>query len=151
VVWHIEFHTSCFAKAARRPSGYKFIDALIAAAKQLLWQLEEVKLANAHDKRAHGRPRPRSASSKRSIPKSDLAATFKAIVKEAQAQLAELGKLETHEPETQEQEVSVLSSQGQAADQIPTEQLLSERRTGGSNLRFPYLLSQLEKNMVATI
>jgi hypothetical protein len=69
---------------ARHPSEYGFIDTLIAAAKQLLRQLEEVKSAEAHDERAHGMPRPRSASSKRSISKSDLAATFKAIVKEAQ-------------------------------------------------------------------
>jgi hypothetical protein len=44
----------------------------------------------------------------------------------------------------------VLSSQGHV-DQIPAERRLSKRRTGGSNLRFPCLLSQLRKNMVITI
>jgi hypothetical protein len=140
------------------------------AAKKLVRQLEEVRSAEAYDEHDHGRPRPRSTSSKRSISKSDLAATFKAIVKEAQAQLANLGELETHEPErhepetqvqqtqmqqtkeqqTKEQGVSVLSSQGHVG-QISTERQLSERRTGGSNLRFPCPLSQLRKNMVVTI
>jgi chromosome condensin MukBEF MukE localization factor len=35
----------------------------------------------------------------------DLAATFKGIVKEAQARLIELGEIETHEPETHEPEI----------------------------------------------
>jgi hypothetical protein len=87
-------------------------------------------------------------------------ATSKAIVKESEAHIAKLEKQETHEaegheseerePETHEQEVSVLSSQGHV-DQILTERWLSERRTGGSNVHFPCLLSQLRKNMVATI
>lgn len=151
---------------ARRSSEYKPIDTLIAAAKQLLRQLEEVKSAEAHDEHAHGRPRPRSTSSKRSTSRQDLAATFKAIVKEAQAKLAELGELETHkaeghepeerEAETQEwqthkQDVSVLPSQEHVAGQIPTEQRMSERGIEGSNLRFPCRLSQLRENMVATI
>jgi hypothetical protein len=91
----------------------------------------------------------------------DLAATFKAIVKEAQARLIELGEIETHEPETHEpeiheqetyeREVSVLLSQGYVVDQIPTERRLSGRRTGGSNLPFLCPLSQLRKNIVITI
>jgi hypothetical protein len=85
---------------ARRPSEYKSTDTLIAAAKQLLQRLEEVKSAEAHDERAHGRPRLRSTSSKRSTSRQDLAATLRAIVKEAQALLADLGELETHEAET---------------------------------------------------
>jgi hypothetical protein len=108
--------------AARRPSDNESIDALIVAAKQLTQQLEEVKPPEAHDERDDSRPRPGSAFSKRSIPKPNLAANFKAIVKEAQ--LAKLGELETHEPEryklverepdtqeweTLEQEASVLS------------------------------------------
>jgi hypothetical protein len=147
--------------AARRPFDDESIDALIAAAKQLVQQLEEVKSAEAHHERAHSRPRPTSASSKQSISKSDLAATFKVIVKEAQARLAKLGEVETHEPETHEpetheqktheQEVSVLLSQGHVIDQILTERRLSERRTEGSDLRFSCLLSQLGKNMVVTI
>jgi hypothetical protein len=93
--------------AARHPSDSESIDALLAAAKQLVRQLEEVKSAEAHHERAHSRPRPRNASSKQSICKSDLAAAFKAIVKEAQAQLTKLGELETrevegHEPEERE-------------------------------------------------
>ena len=166
--------------AARHPSDSESIDALLAAAKQLVRQLEEVKSAEAHHERAHSRPRPRNASSKQSICKSDLAAAFKAIVKEAQAQLTKLGELETrevegHEPEereaetqerqiheretheretqereTHEQEVSALPRQGHV-DQIPIERRLSERRTGDYNLRFPCLLSQLRKNMVVAI
>jgi hypothetical protein len=152
---------------ARRPSEYESIDRAIAAAKQLVRQLEEVRSAEAHDEHEHehDRRRPRSTSSKRSISKSDLEATFRAIVKEAQAQLAKLGELETHDlvPElegrvqptqeqpTHEQEVSVLLSQGHVVDQIPTERRLSERRTEGSDLRFSCLLSQLRKNMVVTI
>ncbi|CAN9217790.1 unnamed protein product [Alternaria alternata] len=166
--------------AARHPSDSESIDALLAAAKQLVRQLEEVKSAEAHHERAHSRPGPRSASSKQSICKSDLAAAFKAIVKEAQAQLTKLGELETrevegHEPEereaetqerqtherethereaqereTYEQRVSALPRQGHV-DQTPTERRLSERRTGDYNLRFPCLLSQLRKNMVVAI
>ncbi|RAQ98941.1 JmjC-domain-containing protein [Stemphylium lycopersici] len=95
--------------AARHPSDSESIDALLAAAKQLVRQLEEVKSAEAHHERAHSRPGPRSASSKQSICKSDLAAAFKAIVKEAQAQLTKLGELKTrevegHEPEEREAE-----------------------------------------------
>lgn len=85
--------------AARHPSDSESIDALLAAAKQAVWQLEEVKTVGAHRERAHSRPRPRSASSKQSICKSDLAATFKVIIKEAQAQLTKLGELETREVE----------------------------------------------------
>ncbi|CAI9635563.1 unnamed protein product, partial [Alternaria burnsii] len=156
--------------AARHPSDSESIDALLAAAKQLVRQLEEVKSAEAHHERAHSRPRPRNASSKQSICKSDLAATFKAIVKEAQVQLTKLGELETreveghepeerkaetqerqtHERETQEREVSAPPRQGHV-DQTPTERRLSERRTGDYNLRFPCLLSQLRKNMVVAI
>jgi hypothetical protein len=155
---------------ARHPSDNESIDALIAAAKQLVRQLEEVSSAEAHDEHDHDRRRPRSTSSKRSISKSDLAVTFKAIVKEAQAQPAKLGELETHEserhepethePETQEQqtherethkqEVSLLLSQ-RYVDQTPTERRLLEYRTEGSNLRLPCLLSQLRKNVVVTI
>ncbi|CAN9245675.1 unnamed protein product [Alternaria alternata] len=166
--------------AARHPSDSESIDALLAAAKQLVRQLEEVKSAEAHHERAHSRPRPRNASSKQSICKSDLAATFKAILKEAQAQLTKLGELktreveghepeereaetqerqtherETHERETQEREtyeqgVSALPRQGHV-DQTPLERRLSERRTGDYNLRFPCLLSQLGKNMIVAI
>jgi hypothetical protein len=93
-----------FTKVARRPSDYESIDTLIAAAKQLLRQLEEVKSAEAHDERDHGRPTPRSASSKWSTSKSHLSAVLKAIAKEAQAQLANLEELETHEPERHEPE-----------------------------------------------
>ncbi|CAN9185976.1 unnamed protein product [Alternaria alternata] len=166
--------------AARHPSDSESIDALLAAAKQLVRQLEEVKSAEAHYERAHSRPGPRSASSKQSICKSDLAAAFKAIVKEAQAQLTKLGELktreveghepeereaktqerqtherETHKRETQEREtyeqgVLALPRQGHV-DQTPTERRLSERRTGDYNLRFPCLLSQLGKNIVVAI
>jgi hypothetical protein len=94
-----ESHVCYFMMAARRPSDNEPIDALLAAARQLVWQLEEVKSAEAHHERAHSRPRPRSASSKQSICKSDLAATFKVIIKEAQAQLTKLGELETREVE----------------------------------------------------
>jgi hypothetical protein len=44
----------------------------------------------------------------------------------------------------------VLSNRGHV-DQILMERRLSERRTGGSNLRFPCLISQLRKNIVITI
>jgi hypothetical protein len=140
--------------AARHPSDSESIDALLAAAKQLVRQLEEVKSAEAHHERAHSRPRPRNASSKQSICKSDLAATFKAIVKEAQAQLTKLGELETrevegHEPE--EREAETQERQQGHVDQIPIERRLSERRAGDYNLRFPCLLSQLRKNMVVAI
>jgi hypothetical protein len=83
--------------AARRPSNNKPIDALLAAARQLVWQLEEVKTAEAYRERAYSRLRPRSASLKQLICKSDLAATFKVIIKEAQAQLTKLRELETRE------------------------------------------------------
>ena len=88
--------------AVRRPSDNEPIDALSATARQLVWQLEEVKSAEAHHERAHSRPRLRSAFSKQSICKSDLAATFKTITKEAQAQLIKLVELETHEVEEHE-------------------------------------------------
>jgi hypothetical protein len=99
--------------AARRPSDNEPIDALLAAAKQLVRQLEEVKSAEAHHERAYSRPRPRSASSKQSICTSDLAATFKAIFKEAQAQLTKLGELETHEVEGHEPEEREAETQEQ--------------------------------------
>jgi hypothetical protein len=136
---------------ARRPSEFEIIDELLLATKQLLRRLEEVKAAEAHGERDHGRPRPRSASSNRTIFKLKLAAVYNAIVKEAEAQLAKLGEPEAHKQETHEQEASALPSQGHVADQILTERRLSERRTRGSNLRFPCPLSQLRKNMVATI
>ncbi|RMZ74108.1 transcription factor jumonji [Pyrenophora seminiperda CCB06] len=166
---------------AQRPFENESIDALIEAAKRLLRQLEEVKSAGAHDKRAHGRPRPRRASSTQSISKSDLAATFKAIVEKARSELAKLGEPETNEQDIQEQETQaqetqaqetqvqetqaqdtqeqdtqepellVLSSHGQVGDQISVERWLSECRTEDSNLRFPCMHSQLGKNMVATI
>ncbi|KAK1907858.1 hypothetical protein P3342_006188 [Pyrenophora teres f. teres] len=127
------------------------------AAKQLLQQLEEVKLARAHNERAHGQPRSRRASLTHSISKSDLAATFKAIVEKARSELAKLRELETNEQETQAQETQeqetqepellALSSHGQVGDQIPAEW----RRIESSNLRFPCSHSQLGKNMVATI
>ncbi|KAI1559640.1 hypothetical protein PtrEW4_011637, partial [Pyrenophora tritici-repentis] len=127
------------------------------AAKQLLQQLEEVKLARAHNERAHGQPRSRRTSLTHSISKSDLAATFKAIVEKARSELAKLGELETNEQETQAQETQeqetqepellALSSHGQVGDQIPAEW----RRIESSNLRFPCSHSQLGKNMVATI
>jgi hypothetical protein len=79
----------------RRPSDNEPIDALSATARQLVWQLEEVKSAEAHHERAHSRPRPRSASLKQSICKSNLTATFKTIIKEAQAQPIKLAELET--------------------------------------------------------
>ncbi|EDU46075.1 conserved hypothetical protein [Pyrenophora tritici-repentis Pt-1C-BFP] len=125
-------------------------------------QLEEVKLARAHNERAHGQPRSRRASLTHSISKSDLAATFKAIVEKARSELAKLGELETNEQETQAQETQeqetqeqetqepellALSSHGQVGDQIPAEW----RRIESSNLRFPCSHSQLGKNMVATI
>ena len=168
------------AAAQDRVSRLLFHDGSATAARQLTWQLEEIESAEAHHERAHSRPRLRSASSKQSICKSDLAATFKAIIKEAQAQLTKLGELETrevegHEPEereaetqerqiheretheretqereTHEQEVSALPRQGHV-DQTPTERRLSERRTGDYNLRFPCLLSQLRKNIVVAI
>ncbi|CAN9182107.1 unnamed protein product [Alternaria alternata] len=136
--------------AARCPSD--------TAAKQLVRQLEEVKSPEARHERAHSRPRPTSASSNQSICKSDLAATFKAIVKEAQAQLTKLGELETreveeHEPqereaktqeqqtrerETHEQDFSALPSH-EHIDQTPTERRPPERRIEGSDLRFPCL------------
>jgi hypothetical protein len=72
-----------------------FHDGSATAARQLIWQLEEIESAEAHHERAHSRPRLRSASSKQSICKSDLAATFKTITKEAQAQLIKLVELES--------------------------------------------------------
>jgi hypothetical protein len=88
-------HVCCFMMAVP-------IDALSATARQLVWQLEEVKSAEAHHERAHSRPRPGSASSKQSICKSDLTATFKTIIEEAQAQLIKLVELETHKVEEHE-------------------------------------------------
>jgi hypothetical protein len=92
-IYDKEDHASCFAMVARRPSHNESIDALIVAAKPLVRQLEEVRSAEAHGEHDHGRPRLRSTSSKRSISKSDLAVTFKEIVKEAQSQMAKLGEL----------------------------------------------------------
>jgi hypothetical protein len=89
---------------ARHASDNESIDALIAAAKQLVRQLEEVSSAEAHNEHDYDRRRPRSTSSKRSSSKLDLAVTLKAIVKEAQAQPAKLGELETHESERHEPE-----------------------------------------------
>jgi hypothetical protein len=107
---------------ARRPSHNESIDALIVAAKPLVRQLEEVRLAEAHGEHDHGRPRPRSTSSKRSISKSDLAATFKEIVKEAQAQMAKLRELETHEPERHEPETQEQQTQEQQTQEQQTKE-----------------------------
>ncbi|CAG5174661.1 uncharacterized protein ALTATR162_LOCUS7834 [Alternaria atra] len=76
----------------------------LSAAKQLLRQLEEVKSAEGHDERAHGRPRPRSTSSKRSTSKSDFLAKLKAIAKELDGHIANLERQETHETEGHEPE-----------------------------------------------
>jgi hypothetical protein len=73
------------------------------------------------------------------------------IAKEMEAHIAKLEKRETHEPETYEEEDSVPSRQEHVANHIPTERRLSQRRTGGSNVHSPCLLSKLRKNMVATI
>jgi hypothetical protein len=103
-VQNIRVHASCFAMVARHPSEYESTDTLIAAAKQLLRQLEEVKSAEGHDERAHGRPRPRSTSSKRSTSKSDFLAKLKAIAKELDGHIANLERQETHETEGHEPE-----------------------------------------------
>jgi hypothetical protein len=131
-----ESHVCYFMMAARRPSDNEPIDALLAAARQLVWQLEEVKSAEAHHERAHSRPRPRSASSKQSICKSDLAATFKAIIKEAQAQLTKLGELETREVEghelqereaqTQEQRTHERETYAQDFSALPSHQPIDQ-------------------------
>ena len=80
-------------------SGHSVSPHLGTHLKQLIWQLEEIESAEAHHEHAHSRPRLRSASLKQLICKSDLAATFQTITKEAQAQLIKLVELETHEVE----------------------------------------------------
>ena len=57
---------------------------------------------------------------------------------------------DTHEQDTPEEDTST-PSQGHVTNQIPEERRRSGRGTQSSNLRFPCLLPQLRKNMVATI
>jgi hypothetical protein len=85
-----------------RPLESESLDSLINAAKELVRQLEIIKLAGTHHERAQGRPRQK-ATPKPSIDKAHFIAVLRAIFERVQACIAKLKEQETYE-ETHEQE-----------------------------------------------
>jgi hypothetical protein len=151
---------------SHRPSESESLDSLINAAKELVRQLERIKLAGTHYERAQGRPRQR-ATPKPSIDKTRFIAALRAIYKRAQAYIAKLEEQETyeetheqeahrqemHEQEIHAHEIQEHETQEEIHEQenLAGYQQLSERNERALNLRFPCIPSQLGKNLVGTI